>query len=198
MVAVVQVNFSRRRVYRVHLVLHLLHGQAARCQPAAAFLTHPRVYRVHLVLHLLHGQAARCQPAAAFLTHPGQPGFHFPAGRASAPAPAGPPHCHRLRRRTAEGHPPPCGHPAAQRVGQIATFDQRLFILCPRVVHQPVLTVVMVPVSPLIIRADTPFRDEVGFLCQPAVTACSAPAGADCRNGTGESAHHPCGYPLPG
>jgi len=34
--------------------------------------------------------------------------------------------------------------------------------LCPRVVHQPVLTVVMVPVSP--------FRDEVGFLRQPAVT----------------------------
>ena len=41
MVAVVQVDFSRRRVHRVHLVLHLLHGQAARCQPAAAFLTHP-------------------------------------------------------------------------------------------------------------------------------------------------------------
>ncbi len=80
MVAVVQVDFSRRRVHRVHLVLHLLHGQAARCQPAAAFLTHP-----------------------------GQPGFHFPAGRASAPAPAGTPHCHRLRRRTAEGHPPGCG-----------------------------------------------------------------------------------------
>lgn len=32
--------------------------------------------------------------------------FHFPAGRASAPAPAGTPHCHRLRRRTAEAHPP--------------------------------------------------------------------------------------------
>ncbi|OEL78631.1 hypothetical protein BHF13_23565, partial [Escherichia coli] len=28
----------------------------------------------------------------------------------------------------------------------------------------------MVPVSPLIIRADNPFRDEVGFLRQPAVT----------------------------
>ncbi|EPB2202779.1 hypothetical protein ACRC5Y_005244, partial [Escherichia coli] len=42
--------------------------------------------------------------------------------------------------------------------------------LCPRVVHQPVPAVVMVPVSPLIIRADNPFRDEVGFLCQPAVT----------------------------
>ena len=28
----------------------------------------------------------------------------------------------------------------------------------------------MIPVSPLIIRADNPFRDEVGFLCQPAVT----------------------------
>ncbi len=55
-------------------------------------------------------------------------------------------------------------------VVSIATFDQRLFILCPRVVHQPVLTVVMVPVSPLIIRADNPFRDEVGFLRQPAVT----------------------------
>ena len=41
MVAVVQVDFSRRRVHRVHLVFHLLHGQAARCQPAAAFLTHP-------------------------------------------------------------------------------------------------------------------------------------------------------------
>ncbi|MDT5386347.1 hypothetical protein ANLFBCOP_004797 [Escherichia coli] len=41
MVAVVQVDFSRRRVHRVHLVLHLLHSQAARCQPAAAFLTHP-------------------------------------------------------------------------------------------------------------------------------------------------------------
>ncbi len=36
--------------------------------------------------------------------------------------------------------------------------------------HQPVLTVVMVPVSALIIRADNPFRDEVGFLRQPAVT----------------------------
>ena len=36
--------------------------------------------------------------------------------------------------------------------------------------HQPVLTVVMVPVSPLIIRADNPFRDEVGFLRQSAVT----------------------------
>ncbi len=48
MVAVVQVDFSRRRVHRVHLVLHLLHGQAARCQPAAAFLHSP-----------------------------GQPGFHF-------------------------------------------------------------------------------------------------------------------------
>ncbi|ENG46492.1 rhsA domain protein [Escherichia coli p0305293.12] len=35
--------------------------------------------------------------------------------------------------------------------------------------HQPVLTVVMVPVGALIIRTDTPFRDEVGFLCQPAV-----------------------------
>ena len=41
MVAVVQVDFSRRRVHRVHLVLYLLHRQAARCQPAAAFLTHP-------------------------------------------------------------------------------------------------------------------------------------------------------------
>lgn len=41
MVAVVQVDFSRRRVHRVHLVLHLLHRQAARCQPAATFLTHP-------------------------------------------------------------------------------------------------------------------------------------------------------------
>ncbi|KHG70428.1 hypothetical protein PU77_25400, partial [Escherichia coli] len=66
--------------------------------------------------------------------------------------------------------PYPFCHPAAQRVVKIATFDQRLCILCPRVVHQPVLTVVMVPVSPLIIRADNPFRDEVGFLCQPAVT----------------------------
>ncbi|SQQ52247.1 Uncharacterised protein [Escherichia coli] len=28
----------------------------------------------------------------------------------------------------------------------------------------------MVPVGALIIRTDTPFRDEVGFLCQPAVT----------------------------
>ncbi len=36
--------------------------------------------------------------------------------------------------------------------------------------HQPVLTVVMVPVGALIIRADNPFRDEVGFLCQSAVT----------------------------
>ncbi len=36
--------------------------------------------------------------------------------------------------------------------------------------HQPVLTVVMVPVGALIIRADNPFRDEVGFLRQPAVT----------------------------
>ncbi len=36
--------------------------------------------------------------------------------------------------------------------------------------HQPVPAVVMVPVSPLIIRADNPFRDEVGFLRQPAVT----------------------------
>ena len=41
MVAVVQVDFSRRRVHRVHLVLHLRHRQAARCQPASAFLTHP-------------------------------------------------------------------------------------------------------------------------------------------------------------
>lgn len=36
--------------------------------------------------------------------------------------------------------------------------------------HQPVLTVVMVLVGALIIRADNPFRDEVGFLRQPAVT----------------------------
>ena len=40
----------------------------------------------------------------------------------------------------------------------------------PRVVRQPVLTVVMVPVGALIIRADNPFRDEGGFLRQPAVT----------------------------
>nr|WP_200396938.1 hypothetical protein [Escherichia coli] len=32
------------------------------------------------------------------------------------------------------------------------------------------LTVVMVPVGALIIRTDTPFRDEVGFLRQPSVT----------------------------
>ena len=36
--------------------------------------------------------------------------------------------------------------------------------------HQPVPAVVMIPVSPLIIRADNPFRDEVGFLRQSAVT----------------------------
>ncbi|KNF66278.1 hypothetical protein WQ67_08960, partial [Escherichia coli] len=28
-------------------------------------------------MHLLHGQAARCQPAAAFLTHPGSQDFTF-------------------------------------------------------------------------------------------------------------------------
>ena len=66
--------------------------------------------------------------------------------------------------------PYPFCHPAAQRVAKIAAFDQRHCILCPRVVHQPVLTVVMVPVGALIIRTDTPFRDEVGFLRQPAVT----------------------------
>ncbi|HBH8035078.1 TPA: hypothetical protein KXF05_004305, partial [Escherichia coli] len=52
-------------------------------------------------------------PASGGFPHsPGQPGFHFPAGRASAPAPAGTPHCHRLRRRTAEGWPDvtPPGH----------------------------------------------------------------------------------------
>ncbi len=54
--------------------------------------------------------AARTMPASGGFPHsPGQPGFHFPAGRASAPAPAGTPHCRRLHRRTAEAHPPGCG-----------------------------------------------------------------------------------------
>ncbi len=59
--------------------------------------------------------------------------------------------------RSGPVHAPPkpvFATPTVQRVVKIATFDQRLFILCPRVAHQP--------------------EDH-------------------CRNGTGVSAHHPCG-----
>ncbi len=38
-------------------------------------------------------------------------------------------------------------------------------------------------------RKDSDFRPAALHI----VSACSAPAGAGCRNGTGESAHHPCG-----
>ncbi len=41
-------------------------------------------------------RSGRTMPASGGFPHsPGQPGFHFPAGSVSAPAPAGTPHCHR-------------------------------------------------------------------------------------------------------
>ncbi len=41
-------------------------------------------------------------------------------------------------------------------------------------------------------RKDSDFRPAALHI----VSACSAPAGADCRNGTGGCAHHPYGYPF--
>ncbi len=51
------------------------------------WISRRRVHQVHLVLYLLHRQAARCQPTAAFPHSPGQR-VSLSAGRASAPAPA--------------------------------------------------------------------------------------------------------------
>ena len=74
-------------------------------------------------------------PASGGFPHsPGQPGFHFPAGRASAPAPAGTPHCHRLRRRTAEGYPRGCG--AAFRLLTGSGFNPDEWREAPRLINR--------------------------------------------------------------
>ena len=81
-------------------------------------------------------------------------------------------------RFTRQRHPPrqvtlppphPFSRPAAQRIIQVAAFDQRLTMLYPRVEHQTVLAVVMVVVGALVVHPDTPFRDAVRLLRQPAV-----------------------------